>query len=504
MMEMITQGVVKFNAFLWGAPMMVLIVGISLYFSWKLKFIQKHLFHSISLSLKKSKSAGAVSSFGALVIALAAMVGTGNIVGVAAAVSTGGPGALFWMMLSAFFAMATKYAESVLAVKYREKNEAGEYVGGPMYVLKNGLNMKKTAAVFAVATALMGFADALIQTNSLVAIYDSVFKAPAAITTAVLVVLTATVILGGVRKIAAFCKWLVPLMAIVYIVLCLIVIVMHLDKLPWAIACIFKSAFTGTAVLGGAVGITLKEAVRYGVSRGVLSNEAGSGSGAIAAAAALFVLLPAAAQMQEAYPSYIQVYGRAEKEITPDEFYLQIVINERDSKGKISVESQQREMIAALKRAGVDVEKQLKVANLSSEFFKKNTSVASAKYQLQLGSAAEVSKVWQALGDLGISDVSILKVSHSRIGEYKREVRLEAMRNAQQSAREMAEAVGQTIGRCFYIYDANNDVMPLYYDNAVVMRSAKLAVAEGAVEEEPLDFKTLRLEYSVQAKFVLE
>ena len=155
-----------------------------------------------------------------------------------------------------------------------------------MYVLKNGLNMKKTAAVFAVATALMGFADALIQTNSLVAIYDSVFKAPAAITTAVLVVLTATVILGGVRKIAAFCKWLVPLMAIVYIVLCLIVIVMHLDKLPWAIACIFKSAFTGTAVLGGAVGITLKEAVRYGVSRGVLSNEAGSGSGAIAAAAA--------------------------------------------------------------------------------------------------------------------------------------------------------------------------------------------------------------------------
>ena len=286
MMEMITQGVVKFNAFLWGAPMMVLIVGISLYFSWKLKFIQKHLFHSISLSLKKSKSAGAVSSFGALVIALAAMVGTGNIVGVAAAVSTGGPGALFWMMLSAFFAMATKYAESVLAVKYREKNEAGEYVGGPMYVLKNGLNMKKTAAVFAVATALMGFADALIQTNSLVAIYDSVFKAPAAITTAVLVVLTATVILGGVRKIAAFCKWLVPLMAIVYIVLCLIVIVMHLDKLPWAIACIFKSAFTGTAVLGGAVGITLKEAVRYGVSRGVLSNEAGSGSGAIAAAAA--------------------------------------------------------------------------------------------------------------------------------------------------------------------------------------------------------------------------
>lgn len=224
----------------------------------------------------------------------------------------------------------------------------------------------------------------------------------------------------------------------------------------------------------------------------------------IVSAAALLFLLPAAAQMQEAYPSYIQVYGRAEKEVTPDEFYLQIIINERDSKGKISVESQQRDMIAALKRQGVDIEKQLKVANLSSEFFKKNTSVASAKYQLQLGSTAEVSKAWQALDALGISNVSILRVSHSKIEELKREVRLDAMRNAQQSAREMAEAVGQTIGKCFYIYDTNSNVMPLYYDNAVVMRSAKATTAGAVAEEEPLDFKTIRLEYSVQAKFVLE
>lgn len=286
LMQVFTEGIVRFNAVLWGAPMMALIVGISLYFTWKLNFIQKHLFHSISLSIKKSKSAGAISSFGALVIALAAMVGTGNIVGVAAAVSTGGPGALFWMMFSAVFAMATKYAESVLSVKYREKNAAGEYVGGPMYVLKNGLNMKKTAAVFAIATALMGFADALIQTNSLVAIYGSVFNTPPVWTTAALVALTACVILGGVQKIAAFCKWLVPFMAVLYILLCVAVIVTNLEKLPEAIACIFKSAFTGTAVFGGAVGITIKEAVRYGVSRGVLSNEAGSGSGAIAAAAA--------------------------------------------------------------------------------------------------------------------------------------------------------------------------------------------------------------------------
>lgn len=222
-------------------------------------------------------------------------------------------------------------------------------------------------------------------------------------------------------------------------------------------------------------------------------------------AVAALVAFPAAAQMQEAYPSYIQTNGRAEMEITPDEFYLQIVINERDSKGKISVESQQRDMVAALKRLGIDVDKQLKVANLSSEFFKKNTSVASAKYQLQLGSSAEVGQVWQALSDLGISNVSILKVSHSEIDRYKEQVRVEAIRNARQNAETLAGAIGQTAGKCFYIYDSNSNVMPVMYDNAVLMRSAKAyGTAETAVEEEPLEFKTIRLEYNVQTKFVLE
>ena len=225
----------------------------------------------------------------------------------------------------------------------------------------------------------------------------------------------------------------------------------------------------------------------------------------ILAAAVALLALPAAAQVQEAFPSYIQVNGRAEREIAPDEFYLQIVINERDSKGKVSVESQQRDMIAALKRLGVNVEKQLKVANLSSEFFKKNTSVATAKYQLQLSSSAEVGKVWQALDGLGISNVSILKVSHSQLERYKSEVRVEAMRNAKQNAATLAEAIGQTIGKCFYVYDSNNDVMPVFYNNMAVMRSAKaFDAAEAAAEEEPLDFKTIKLQYSVQAKFVLE
>ncbi len=223
-------------------------------------------------------------------------------------------------------------------------------------------------------------------------------------------------------------------------------------------------------------------------------------------AAALAMTLTAAAQTQEAYPSYIQVNGRAEKEIVPDEFYLSIVIDERDSKGKISVESQQREMIAALRRQGVDVEKQLKVANLSSEFFKKNTSVATAKYQLKLGSAAEVANVWQALDKLGISDVSILRVSHSNIDALKEEVRVEAIRNAQQSARTLAQAIGQTVGKCFYIWDSNNDIMPAYYNNTMAVRSMK-SMDAGSGEsagEEPLDFKTIKLQYSVQTKFVLE
>ena len=222
-------------------------------------------------------------------------------------------------------------------------------------------------------------------------------------------------------------------------------------------------------------------------------------------AVAALVALPAAAQTQEAFPSYVQVYGRAEKEIAPDEFYLQIIINERDSKGKISVESQQRDMIAALKRLNVDIDKQLKVANLSSEFFKKKSSVATAKYQLQLGSSAEVARVWQALDDLGISNVSILKVSHSKIDQLKEEVRVEAIRNARKNAATLAEAIGQQVGRCFYIYDSNSNVVPAVYDNMVLMRSAKdVATAEMQVEEDPLEFKTLRLEYGVQAKFVLE
>lgn len=225
-----------------------------------------------------------------------------------------------------------------------------------------------------------------------------------------------------------------------------------------------------------------------------------------AALAALF-LLPAAAQESEAYPSYIQVNGRAEKEVTPDEFYLQIVINERDSKGKISVESQQRDMIAALKKLGIATERQLTVSNVSSSFFKKNTALASAKYQLKLTSSAQLSAAWQALSDLGISDVSLLKVGRSDLESLKQEVRKAAIVNARTCAEELAGAIGQQVGPCFNIVDYNNDVMPVFYNNTAAFRAKGMmmdaAVEESAVEE-PLDFKTIKLTYNVQAKFVLK
>lgn len=221
----------------------------------------------------------------------------------------------------------------------------------------------------------------------------------------------------------------------------------------------------------------------------------------------VLMALAVTAQTKETYPSYIQVNGHAEREVTPDEFYLSIVLDERDSKGKITIENQRRDMVAELKRLGVDVENRLKVANLSSEFFKKKSSVAQAKYQLKLGSAAEVAKVWQALDALNISNVSIQKVTHSKLAQFKNEIRIEAIRNARENARTLATAIGQQIGPCFYIYDSNSDVLPRYYDNSVMVRSMKArgtADAEEVAEEEVVEFKTIKLEYNVQTKFVLE
>lgn len=224
------------------------------------------------------------------------------------------------------------------------------------------------------------------------------------------------------------------------------------------------------------------------------------------AAVAAVALSAAAQEFKEAYPSYIQVTGRAEKEIVPDLFYLSITVNEKDSKGKLSVESQQRDMIAALQRLGVDTEQKLTVANRSSEYYKRSTALASARYQLELGSAAMVDRVLSVLSDLGISNVFISRVSHTDIDRLKEEVRIAAVKNAQSTAVSIAEALGQKAADCFYIYDANVDVVPAYYNNSVMTRgvaeSVMLDFAADSDSDSP-EFKTIRLNYSVQAKFIL-
>lgn len=216
--------------------------------------------------------------------------------------------------------------------------------------------------------------------------------------------------------------------------------------------------------------------------------------------------LPALAQSESTPSSYIQTNGRAEREITPDRFWLKITVNERESKGKITVEEQQRAMIAALQGLGIDTDKQLRMADLTSEFYRKHAAVVSAQYQLELHSAGDVAQVYAALDAIGIPNVAIERVSHSQIDQYKNEVRVEAIRNARQNAATLAEAIGQEIGPCFYIYDSNSDVMPLYASNTMLMRAKAAMDSESAAfETEPaLDFRTIKLEYSVQAKFVLK
>ncbi len=222
--------------------------------------------------------------------------------------------------------------------------------------------------------------------------------------------------------------------------------------------------------------------------------------------AATLWLLPAAAQMTEAYPSYIQVNGRAEKEVAPDEFYLAIVIDEKDSKGKSSVEEQERKMVAELKKLEINVKEDLRMANMSSEFFKRRTALARAKYQLKLSSAEQVARVTDALTALGISNVSIQSVTHSRIEELQNEVRAEAIRNAQACARTLAEAIGQKAGPCVTIIDYNNSTR-MFRNNVVEFAAVKTMAADMAeeeVEREVPEFRMIRIEHNLQAKFILK
>ena len=217
---------------------------------------------------------------------------------------------------------------------------------------------------------------------------------------------------------------------------------------------------------------------------------------------ALVLSVTVMAQVQEAYPSYVQVEGYAEMEVEPDEFYLSIVINERDSKGKITVETQQRQMIEAFSQLGIDVEKQLKMSDMSSAYFKKNNTLTRATYELKLNTSEEVAAVFAALDGLGISDISVDRIDNSEIERYKDQVRAEAMVNAKGRANILAEAIGQKIGRCFYIYDSQGPAGLVYVNS--VMGSRASSKADELMPLLALVFKKIRVEHTVQTRFVLE
>ncbi len=276
------------NGYVWGIPLLVLLFGTHIFLTFRLGFIQKHIFRAIKLSVTRHKEGdGEISHFGALVTALAATIGTGNIVGVATAVAAGGPGAVLWMWLTGVFGIATKYSEAVLAVKYRVVRPDGTVAGGPMYALENGLGLKWLAILFAVFTAVAAFGIGnMVQANSISVMFQESFSIPKWITGLILMVITAVVILGGIKSIAKVCSVLVPFMALFYVFGCIIFLIIRHDTLLHSVEHIFTSAFTGQAAIGGFLGAGMKEAVRFGIARGLFSNESGLGSAPIVAAAA--------------------------------------------------------------------------------------------------------------------------------------------------------------------------------------------------------------------------
>ena len=276
------------NGYLWGPPMLVLLFGTHLFLTIRLKFIQKHTWTAIKLSVSKDTSGeGDVSQFGALTTALAATIGTGNIVGVATAVGLGGPGAVLWCWLTGVFGMATKYAEALLSVKYRVKTSDGTMLGGPMYALENGMNSKWLAVLFCIFTSIAAFGIGnTVQANSIAVMVKETMGVSPHVSGGVMAVLTAVVILGGVKSIARVCEMLVPFMAIFYVIGCAIILVINSSLLLPAVSLIFSAAFTPQAAGGGFVGASVIMAMRYGVARGLFSNESGLGSAPIVAAAA--------------------------------------------------------------------------------------------------------------------------------------------------------------------------------------------------------------------------
>jgi AGCS family alanine or glycine:cation symporter len=276
------------SGIVWGPYMLVLLVGTGLYLTILLKGMQfRVLPHALRLIFTKDKQAeGDISHFAALMTALAATVGIGNIVGVATAITFGGPGAVFWMWVTGLVGMATKYSEAVLAVKYREKGPHGMR-GGPMYYLSKGAGLPWLATLFAIFTACAAFGIGnMTQANATAKIFEATFQIPSEITGIVLTLLTGLVIIGGIKTIGKFTSFLVPFMITAYVICSLWALAFNIEAIPHALGLIFYHAFNPSAASGGFIGATIAAAMRYGIARGVFSNESGLGSAPIAAAAA--------------------------------------------------------------------------------------------------------------------------------------------------------------------------------------------------------------------------
>ena len=287
-MELLNDFFRDFSNLLWGWPMIILLLGTHIYLTIILRFPQRKIFTAIRLSVKKDPNAqGDVSQFGSLATALAATIGTGNIIGVATAIALGGPGAVLWCWLTGVFGISTKYAEGLLAIKYREVTPQGKMIGGPMYALEKGLRMRWLAVLFAVFTAFASFGiGSTVQANAISTLTSEVYTVSPYISGLVICLLTAAVVLGGVKSIARVCGMLVPFMALVYVLGCIYIIGVNAQYVWPAIKLIVEAAFTPEAAGGGFIGSTVMTAALFGIARGLFSNESGLGSAPIVAAAA--------------------------------------------------------------------------------------------------------------------------------------------------------------------------------------------------------------------------
>lgn len=287
-MDRLNDFLTELSGFLWGWPMIILLLGTHIYLTIILRFPQRKIFTAIRLSVKRDPGAtGDVSQFGSLATALAATIGTGNIIGVATAIALGGPGAVLWCWLTGVFGIATKYAEGLLAIKYRVKTESGKMLGGPMYALERGLGWKWLAILFALFTALAAFGIGnTVQANAIATVAHESYGISPYLSGILVCLLTGSVVLGGVKSIARVCGMLVPFMAALYVAGCFYILIVNADYLWPALKLICHAAFNPEAAGGGFVGATIMMAARFGIARGLFSNESGMGSAPIVAAAA--------------------------------------------------------------------------------------------------------------------------------------------------------------------------------------------------------------------------